>query len=62
MVTPLGVNFLALNLTLQAPETNFAIGAINSVYFQIQQPEDQEITLTQGPSQIKNATNSTKNF
>jgi hypothetical protein len=38
MIAESGVNFLSFKLQLFAPLTNFAVGAVNTVYFQIQQP------------------------
>ena len=38
MVTESGVNFLSFKLELYLPLTNFAVGAINTVYFQIEHP------------------------
>lgn len=38
MVAESGVNFLSFKLELYAPLTNFAVGAINTVYFQIEHP------------------------
>lgn len=38
MVTNSGVDFLSFKLQLFAPLTNFAVGAINTVYFQIEHP------------------------
>lgn len=34
----LGVNFLAFYIHLIAPNSYFAVGAVNTVYFQIEQP------------------------
>ena len=38
MVAESGVNFLSFKLELYVPLTNFAVGAINTVYFQIEHP------------------------
>ena len=38
MVTPAGVNFMALSLVYKAPSTYWASGAVNSVFFQVEEP------------------------